>query len=88
MKLELENNLEETESEAVRPQTLQVEIRSAFGKNRVFPHCERSKLFSQLLGLKTFTKEHVSIIEALGFKFELVENKRVSLESYICAGEL
>ena len=45
-----------------------VQIKQVYGNDTVYPVCERSKLFAELLGQKSLTFTDMRIIEAMGFK--------------------
>ena len=45
-----------------------VKVKSVYGVDRVYPACEVSELLAQLVGNKTFSREHVQILRAIGFE--------------------
>ena len=51
---------------------LQVQNKVVYGKDLVYPVCEKAKKFADLLCVKTFNDHHICKILDLGFKFELV----------------
>ena len=51
---------------------LQVQNKVVYGKDLVYPVCEKAKKFAELLCVKTFNDHHICKILDLGFKFELV----------------
>lgn len=56
-------------------QTLTVSVRSPYGVETIYPECPLSRLFCELLGQKTLTKENVENIKRLGFFFYVKTNE-------------
>lgn len=54
---------------------LKVIIKNVYGKEMIYPACEKSKAFLNALGLKTFTFNAKSAAKALGYNFEQVINE-------------
>jgi len=54
---------------------LQVQIRNVYGNELVYPVCEQAKLFTQLLGVKTFNHHQIETLKQLGYIFEAVTVK-------------
>jgi len=50
--------------------TLKVEIKYAYGNELIYPRCEKSILFTRLMGTKTISFENAKLIYKLGFNFE------------------
>lgn len=48
---------------------LKIKIREVYGQRLLYPQCDKSRLFCQLLGTKTIPVSHVRTIEALGYRF-------------------
>lgn len=46
---------------------LQVELRSVYGNQLLYPVNDLAKQFAKLLGVKTFNRQQVADIKALGF---------------------
>lgn len=47
-------------------------IRTVYGNDMVYPVCETAKLFAGLTGTKTFSVNHIRLIELLGYVIEFV----------------
>ena len=47
--------------------------KSVYGNTLVYPNCETSKLFCELLAKKTFSNEDLSKIQKLGYKINIRE---------------
>jgi len=47
-----------------------VKKKSVWGTERIYPICERSKLFTRLVGQKTLDKSAIEIIRQLGYVFK------------------
>jgi len=56
--------------------TIQVEIKTAYGNERIYPTNEAGRKLAKLIGSKTFTRETIALAKELGFTFEV---KRVEL---------
>ena len=52
---------------------IKVEVKNLYGKQLVYPVCAVGEAFSQLTNTKTFSKEHLKTIKALGFKIEVAQ---------------
>ena len=59
-------------------QKIIVEIKSAYGEQRVYPVCEKAKIFAELIQQKTFTKADIERIKKLGVSI-IVEQPEVKL---------
>lgn len=46
---------------------IQVEIKNVYGEERIYPVCEQAKLFSELAGTKTLTRQSIATIKKLGY---------------------
>lgn len=46
---------------------ISVVIETVYGKQKVYPACEKSKLFAALTGCITLTKNAIEKIKALGY---------------------
>lgn len=47
---------------------IHVEIKTIYGEERVYPACERARLFARLAGTKTLTRQALGLIEQLGYQ--------------------
>jgi hypothetical protein len=54
---------------------LRVEVKRHYGQTTVYPRCPVSRLFCELLGQKTLTRENVEKIKKLGFEVKQEEVK-------------
>lgn len=52
--------------------SIQVTVRQAYGQERVYPVCEKAKLFASLIGGKIFSPDDLRIIGLLGYRIEFV----------------
>lgn len=52
--------------------TIQVTIKTVYGKDLIYPVDANAKVFTALIGQKTLTQAHLELIKSLGFKIELV----------------
>ena len=54
---------------------LQVQIKTVWGVRKIYPICDKAKLFVQLVGQVTLTDRDVEMIKRLGFTFKVVRNE-------------
>ena len=47
-----------------------VKKKSVWGTERIYPICERSKLFTRLIGQKTLDRSAIELIRQLGYDFK------------------
>jgi len=50
---------------------IEVEIKTAYGNERIYPVNEAGRKLARLVGSKTFTRETVALAKELGFSFEV-----------------
>ena len=50
---------------------LKVKIRSQYGNYRIFPVCETALAFCEAFNIKSFTRDQIVKLKALGFVFEI-----------------
>ena len=55
-----------------------VKIKSVYGTDKVYPVCDRAKMFASIAGTTTLTEYTISNIKALGFMI-IVQQDRVTL---------
>ena len=46
--------------------------KSVYGRNLIYPACDKSNLFAGLLSTKTLTSGQLSLIESLGYTVHLI----------------
>lgn len=51
---------------------IQVQLRSVYGRELIYPVNEMALKFTKLLGRKTLTKSDIAHIKALGFEIEWI----------------
>lgn len=47
-----------------------LQIRNVYGVPRAYPACDKSRIFADMLGAKTLTRQAIDAIKALGFTIE------------------
>ena len=52
-----------------------VKLKNVFGVERIYPICEKAKLFTKLAGSATLTAEKIKYIKELGYKVVVVQQK-------------
>lgn len=55
---------------------IQIEMKEVYGDTKIYPVCEKAKLFSKIANTKTLTKETLENIERLGYQLELIVNPK------------
>jgi len=53
---------------------IHVKIKNIYGTETIYPACEKSKLFVNLLKQTTLTRRDIQIIKALGYEIEIVSD--------------
>jgi hypothetical protein len=48
---------------------LEVEVKNLYGRDVVYPVCEKSQLLTRLSGNRTLTSEAIAVIKRLGYTF-------------------
>jgi hypothetical protein len=49
------------------------EVKSVYGRNKVYPACDKSSLLAKLSGKTTLTNETLAIAKQLGYTFKQKE---------------
>lgn len=45
-----------------------IEVKNVYGKQTIYPACEKSEIFASMLGQKTLTTSDLTKIKSLGFE--------------------
>ncbi len=48
---------------------IQVEIKSIYGQEKIYPLCLAGETFAQIAGTKTLTTETIALAKRLGYQF-------------------
>jgi hypothetical protein len=56
---------------------LSVKIKNIYNKDLVYPNCEKSRIFCDLMKTQTFTKNAIELIKKLGFEFEVAQAEKI-----------
>lgn len=51
---------------------IQVTIKSVYGNETIYPHCQQAKGFADLLNQKTLTRRDLTKIKAMGYEIGIV----------------
>jgi hypothetical protein len=54
-------------------QEITVKEKNVYGKILIYPACDKSNIFAGLISAKTFTTSHLTLIEGLGYKINLIK---------------
>lgn len=52
---------------------LTIQIKKNYGKEAIYPACEKSRMFADLIGAKTLTRANIETIKALGYSFSVAQ---------------
>lgn len=55
-------------------QSIQVEIKTIYGSDKIYPSCSRAEIFCKLVGQKTLTERDVDLIKQLGIEVQVVSS--------------
>ena len=47
-----------------------IEIKNVYGKEVIYPKCEKSTLIAKMLGQKTLTRSNLQYLKEIGFTFK------------------
>ena len=56
--------------------TIQVQIKTVYGQEMIYPVCETAKFFAALAQQKTLTKTEINLIKNQGYTIEVVSQKQ------------
>ena len=59
--------------------TIQVEFKTIYGVEKIYPACEKSAIFAKLIGQKTLTETDIKRIKELGFEVQVANTKPTTL---------
>lgn len=59
--------------------TIQVQIKSIYGNEVIYPVCDKAKTLASLVNQKTLTKRDIEHIKALGFTVQVVQAQPATL---------
>jgi hypothetical protein len=59
--------------------TIQVIIKNVYGEEKVYPVCDKAKVFAELLKQTTLTYRDIQTIKKLGYEVEVVTNQPTKL---------
>lgn len=54
---------------------IKVRIRQVYGRDAIYPVCEKACAFAKLAGQTTLTSREISLIKALGYSVAVVQDK-------------
>lgn len=54
--------------------TITVQIKNVYGQEKIYPACDKAKLFASLKGQSTLTQSDIKHIKALGYTIEIKQN--------------
>ena len=61
--------------------TLQITIKSVYGRETIYPVCDQAKRLAALVGTKTLTQQTIRDAMGMGFKVEYVDAYRAAYGS-------
>lgn len=57
--------------------TLEVKVVNVFGRESIYPVCERAKIFADMLGQTTLTRSNIANIKKLGYSFQVQQQGEI-----------
>ena len=57
---------------AIKPD-IYVELKQVYGKDTIYPYCESTKTFCDMLGQTTLTEQDIRLIKSLGYQVHVVQ---------------
>ena len=58
---------------------IQVELKSLYGREIIYPACPQADGFCQLIGQKSLTRHQVDLIKSLGYEVQVVTSHPATL---------
>jgi hypothetical protein len=58
---------------------IKVRITSKYGKEMIYPACEKAELFCSIASARTLTRANINFIKQLGYEIEIVAEAAPSL---------
>jgi hypothetical protein len=52
--------------------TIKIQIKNVYGNETIYPACDHARFLAAMAGTKTLTPEKLRLIEAAGYKIEIV----------------
>jgi hypothetical protein len=59
--------------------TIQVEIKTIYGNEKIYPACDKAEGFCKLIGQKTLTRYDIEHIKALGYEVQVQSHHPATL---------
>lgn len=56
---------------------LEIQIKNIYGRDVVYPVCEKAQLLTRLSGNRTLTEESIAVIKELGYTFTTTTTKEI-----------
>ena len=56
--------------------SIKVKIKNIYGRDLVYPVCEKAKLLAKLVQQATFTSREIQVIKDLGYSIEVVQDTK------------
>lgn len=53
-------------------QVITFKEKNVYGRVLIYPACDKANIFAGLIGSKTFTTHHLTLIEGLGYTVNLI----------------
>ena len=55
--------------------SIQVKVKQVYGKETIYPICNKAILFAKMVGQKTLTRDNLKVIKDLGYTIEQVSEQ-------------
>ena len=56
---------------------LEVQIKNLYGRDVIYPVCEKAQLLTRLSGNRTLTAEAIAVIKGLGYTFTTTTTREI-----------
>lgn len=56
-----------------------VEIKNVYGQDKIYPLCEKAKIFAKMVGQQTLTNLDVKNIKELGYTVNVLQKQPITL---------
>ena len=52
-----------------------VEIKNTYGQDKIYPVCDKAKIFAQIAGTTTLLRRNIQLIQALGYEVNIKQQE-------------
>ena len=59
----------------VTAMNITVEIKNTYGQDKIYPVCDKAKIFAQIAGTTTLLRRNIQLIQALGYEVNIKQQE-------------